>query len=370
MQILTKARQVIGSNQQFNASSGDEENQTGLQENLLATQISYMGGVIPTEEIAKFKKMIIRATRAQTLVHDFPLLLPDTEKIANDPYDENKKIIIMAFQDGTVIREKLKRVVASFESDFYTINTESLTEEKNSVNLQKEETKAVIVQSKTMFREYLTMTDKKGDAQVSVFKMYKLFIQREKFIYQTLNMFRPLNNDKDSQINQGVAWCSSASNLEFILANMRDAKNFSGLSYEKINTDNLNITIPSSFQKNDFVNVFQLIVDTYGTPNYKEFNPAVPAIVSFPFLFGVMFGDIMHGALLTVFGIYLCMSKREKGTLGAAFAPVRYLFLMMGFFSLYCGLIYNDFTSLPVMIAKTCWDWPEESVIEDAKKAK
>ena len=75
------------------------------------------------------------------------------------------------------------------------------------------------------------------------------------------------------------------------------------------------MTKPTSFQRNDFVNVFQLIVDTYGTPNYKEFNPAVPAIVSFPFLFGVMFGDIMHGALLLAFSLYLCMSKREKGTL-------------------------------------------------------
>ena len=117
----------------------------GLQENLLTTQVSYMGGIIKVEDIAKFKKMIIRATRAQTLVHDFPLELPDTEKICNDPYDENRRIIIMAYQDGTTIREKLKRVVGSFESEFYTINTDSLTEEKNNVNLQKEETKAVIV---------------------------------------------------------------------------------------------------------------------------------------------------------------------------------------------------------------------------------
>lgn len=27
----------------------------------------------------------------------------------------------------------------------------------------------------------------------------------------------------------------------------------------------------------------------------------------------------------------------------------------MGFFSLYCGLIYNDFSSMPIMIADTCW---------------
>lgn len=120
----------------------------GLNENLLSTQISYMGGIIKVEDIFKFKKMIIRATRAQTLVHDFPLELPDTEKICDDSYDENRRIIIMAYQDGSTIREKLKRVVGSFESEFYTINTESLTEEKNNVNLQKEETKAVIVQSK------------------------------------------------------------------------------------------------------------------------------------------------------------------------------------------------------------------------------
>lgn len=105
--------------------------------------------------------------------------------------------------------------------------------------------------------------------------------------------------------------------------------------------------------------IFQLIVDTYGTPNYKEFNPAVPAIVSFPFLLGVMFGDVMHGAILTVFGIYLCMSKREKGTLAHTLAKARYIFLMNGLFSFYCGLIYNDFTSLPVLISKkSCWSEP------------
>ena len=56
-----------------------------------------MGGVIKVEDMAKFKKLIIRATRAQTLVHDFPLILQDTEKIVNDSYDENRRIVIMAF---------------------------------------------------------------------------------------------------------------------------------------------------------------------------------------------------------------------------------------------------------------------------------
>ena len=110
-------------------------------------------------------------------------------------------------------------------------------------------------------------------------------------------------------------------------------------------------------------------MDTYGTPNYKEINPAVPAMISFPFLFGVMFGDIMHGALLTIFGAYLIASKREKGTLAAAMAQVRYLYFMMGLFSLYCGLIYNDFTSMPIMIAKSCWKEPPKKYYDDARAA-
>lgn len=52
---------------------------------------------------------------------------------------------------------------------------------------------------------------------------------------------------------------------------------------------------------------FQQIVDTYGIPMYKEINPAVFAMVTFPFLFGVMYGDTGHGGLLLSVGILLCL---------------------------------------------------------------
>lgn len=61
------------------------------------------------------------------------------------------------------------------------------------------------------------------------------------------------------------------------------------------------------FKTNEFTEVFQEIVNTYGVPSYKEANPAVFACVTFPFLFGIMFGDLGHGCVLLAVGIFLCV---------------------------------------------------------------
>jgi V-type H+-transporting ATPase subunit a len=50
-----------------------------------------------------------------------------------------------------------------------------------------------------------------------------------------------------------------------------------------------------------------------------------------------MFGDIAHGGILFMIGLYLCLKKTEGVN------EFRYVVLMMGFFSCYCGLIYNDY---------------------------
>jgi V-type H+-transporting ATPase subunit a len=55
--------------------------------------------------------------------------------------------------------------------------------------------------------------------------------------------------------------------------------------------------VPTYFKLTKFTSAFQGIVDTYGVPRYKEVNPGLFTLISFPFLFGVMYGDIGHGQL-------------------------------------------------------------------------
>lgn len=101
-------------------------------------------------------------------------------------------------------------------------------------------------------------------------------------------------------------------------------------------------------------------METYGIPKFKEINPAFFTVVTFPYEFGVMFGDFGHGLILFMAGLFLCSKADEMKKMGGAFktlASLRFLFTMMGFFATYNGLVYNDIFSVKIPVLPTCYDY-------------
>merc|ERR1719197_482823 len=115
---------------------------------------------------------------------------------------------------------------------------------------------------------------------------------------------------------------------------------------------------PTFIPRTEFSEAFQELIDTYGTPGYQEANPALLSAVTFPFIFGIMYGDVFHGGCLFLLGIYAILNADDlkyAGDGGKALYFARYMVFLMGLFAVYCGFIYNDFLSLGVNLFDSRW---------------
>jgi V/A-type H+-transporting ATPase subunit I len=65
------------------------------------------------------------------------------------------------------------------------------------------------------------------------------------------------------------------------------------------------LKIPILFNNPMLIRPFERLTTLYGTPSYEEVEPTVFLAVSFLLLFGMMFGDVGHGAVLCGIGYYV-----------------------------------------------------------------
>lgn len=185
----------------------------------------------------------------------------------------------------------------------------------------------------------------------------RLFVRKEKTLYHNLNMLRP-----QQALVRGNCWCplDRVQDVQLTLSELNRRKGeMGGCDFQPAPVPH-GISPPTNFKTNDFTFNFQEIVNTYGIPRYREINPGLFAIATFPFLFGIMFGDIGHGGLLFIAGLYLVFFKdsieKNKDSLWNMALPARYLLAMQGFFALFCGLVYNDFMAIPLNLFGTCYE--------------
>ena len=383
--VLLKAEELVRTNMDFSNFSEAAPGENGVKQGL-GSNLNFMAGVVNTENEMKMKRMIFRISRGRAITAYYPLeinndeyLLTSTvrqrgmslssngrlEKLSSmiqskdvGTINTQKKIFTIIFtgSEENVLLQKLLKVCEVFQASRYPVPKNS--EVRNAIKQIEQEIadkKNLLVSIEKNLRDFCILSNAFGAKKGYKYSLYKLYFDQEKMIYTTLNKCIIRDTFVDGQV-----WipANSLGEITNLLQNIfrGHSENKTSAYLEDLNFEE-DLKPPTLIQVNEFTASFQQVVDTYGIPRYREVNPGYFTIITFPFLFAVMFGDIGHGSVLFIFALYLCIFNKsimKSKSILSAMVPHRYFFVLMGFFALYCGLLYNDFLSIPVYF-KSCY---------------
>lgn len=90
--------------------------------------------------------------------------------------------------------------------------------------------------------------------------------------------------------------------------------------------------VPIPVVQHGLLRPFSVLVQQYGIPRFGEFDPTLLFAITFAGMFGMMFGDVGHGAVILLFGLAL---RRKLG-------PFTYLFALAGTSAMLFGWLYGS----------------------------
>jgi V/A-type H+-transporting ATPase subunit I len=97
--------------------------------------------------------------------------------------------------------------------------------------------------------------------------------------------------------------------------------------------------VPVALKSPGILGAFRLLVTIYGRPRYEEIDPTIFIAVTFPLLFGAMFGDVGHGLLLALLGGLLA-SRKVRALRGLA--ELGTVITICGLVAAVFGLLYGS----------------------------
>ena len=312
----------------------------------------------------RMKRMIFRVSRDKVLCTFFDAEFPDEFKPK-----EPMKIFVMFCPKIDYLIAKMLKVCDVYNCPRFDIPdnyvghvmeilpdiSEKILEHKNYLFEAKKTLKSHL-------EDYILIKKK--------LKLYKIYFRKEKLIFLNLSKCNCSDNFIDGEV-----WVlkNTFDNLKRELDNGDDDIVF-------IDVKDYGMLRPTYINVNDFTYPFQEIVNQYGIPNYHEINPGYFTIITFPFLFGIMFGDMGHGLILLLISFYLfylANKGRRSNVINSDVLPenieqnildskedsmlkscvqFRYFFLICSIFAIFCGLMYNEFFSIPLDLFGTCYN--------------
>ncbi|XP_047612615.1 V-type proton ATPase 116 kDa subunit a 1 isoform X2 [Phacochoerus africanus] len=371
---LTELKFILRKTQQFFDEMADpdllEESSSLLEPNEMGRgtplRLGFVAGVINRERIPTFERMLWRVCRGNVFLRQAEIENPLEDPVTGDYV--HKSVFIIFFQ-GDQLKNRVKKICEGFRASLYPCpeTPQERKEMASGVNTRIDDLQMVLNQTEDHRQRVL-------QAAAKNIRVWFIKVRKMKAIYHTLNL---CNIDVTQKCLIAEVWCP-VTDLDSIQFALRRGTEHSGSTVPSIlNRMQTNQTPPTYNKTNKFTCGFQNIVDAYGIGTYREINPAPYTIITFPFLFAVMFGDFGHGILMTLFAVWMVLresrilSQKNENEMFSTVFSGRYIILLMGIFSIYTGLIYNDCFSKSLNIFGSSWsvrpmfdgyNWTEETL--------
>lgn len=340
------------------SDSGIELVERGYQQPHNADDMTFanIAGLLPVADKVRFERMLFRATRGNCYVRFSSL-----GSKARDAYDKPiAKICFIVFYKSDAIETKIKRICDAFGANRYDLSNLARPAE---LAAQRDNNSREIIDAKKIIDANAMQRGRLCEQAAEHLQRWTWIVRREKGIYHTLNLFK---NDVAGNLLRGRAWVLSSKvrKAYAVLRKAHSALSLPNTSLLELVPESHQPTPPTHFPTNEVTWAFQEFVNTYGIPRYQEANPALFTAATFPFLFGVMYGDIGHGSCLTLGALFLLLSNRyvdfrKTGDILGAVYKARFMLFGMGIMAVYAGLIYNDYFSLGLNLFGTRWTFPD-----------
>ncbi|KAL7840891.1 hypothetical protein AOLI_G00262140 [Acnodon oligacanthus] len=310
-------------------------------------KLAFIAGVIKQDRFPAFEKVLWRLFHENFILRHAEI--QDTEQQTEDR--RMKKDAFVIFVQGDQVQGKIKKICNGFRANLYPCpnNLHAREEMRMNVHTRIEDLRMILRRTEEFKVTVLTKA-------AATIHQWATKVKKMKAIYYTLNL---CNIDITQKLIVAEIWCP-VSDLNSVQNALTKGSEQSGSTVSPVLNRIQTQQIPPTFNRtNEFTKGFQTIVDAYGVSNYREINPAPYTIITFPFLFAVMFGDCGHGLILTLLAIWVIKQQEQLSRWKSEFVDVlvggRFIILLMGLFSIYTGLIYNDCLSKSFSICRSSW---------------